>query len=104
MRRLLLCLAVAAMSSLHGCKPADAAPVEYHFQIKGMHCESCVEAITNAAGTIDGVQSCKVSLEGESADCMISSPQAADAFMRKISAMGYTVSRDNNAADPPKAS
>ena len=46
---------------------SDAAVTTYTVGIDGMHCESCVKAITAKIAKVDGVRSCTVDLEGESA-------------------------------------
>jgi copper ion binding protein len=37
--------------------------IEREFQVKGMHCQSCVALIEEEVGEIDGVESVKVSLD-----------------------------------------
>ena len=73
----------------------DAAVTTYTVGIDGMHCESCVKAITAKVAKVDGVRSCTVDLEGESAT-VDAVPEAMPTVRTAIAKLGFTV-RDPDA-------
>ena len=73
----------------------DAAVTTYTVGIEGMHCESCVKAITARVAKVDGVRSCTVDLEGESAT-VDAVPEAMPTVRTAIAKLGFTV-RDPDA-------
>ena len=74
---------------------SDAAVTTYTVGIDGMHCESCVKAITAKIAKVDGVRSCTVDLEGESAT-VDAVPEAMPTVRTAIAKLGFTV-RDPDA-------
>ena len=66
---------------------ANASMINY--SIKGMSCEGCVAAITDKVKGIDGVLSCRVSLEGESAVIAVSDPELESEITESIVALGF---------------
>lgn len=78
---------------------AAAAVVATHsIAIEGMHCESCVKAITAKVNKVDGVRSCTVDLASESAT-VDAVPQAMPEVREAIARLGFTV-RDPDAPPP----
>ena len=69
---------------------SDAAVTTYTVGIDGMHCESCVKAITAKVAKVDGVRSCTVDLEGESAT-VDAVPEAMSTVRTAIAKLGFTV-------------
>lgn len=94
---LLRLLAIAALLSLAACgrgPDPTASPVQtVRFDVEGMHCGSCVAAITAAVKDLDGVRECSVSLEEKSAVVTIADPAAPDRVIDRVTRMGYTVKR-----------
>lgn len=61
------------------------------FSVKGMHCEGCANAIATKAGRVDGVQSCDVDLEAETATIAVV-PGSVEEVESAIASLGYEVS------------
>lgn len=82
-----------------GADVAQAPPatgeqvVTVAFEIEGMHCTGCVAAIEGTAAQVPGVVACRVSLEDATAQCDLRSDADAEAFIDRISRMGYVVRR-----------
>ncbi len=60
------------------------------FGVKGMHCDGCVNAVTTKVSRVEGVQSCEVSLEDESAT-IVADPSAFANAQAAIEKLGYEV-------------
>ncbi len=58
--------------------------------VKGMHCDGCVNAVTTKVSKVEGVQSCEVSLEEETATIVADPAAFADA-RAAIEKLGYEV-------------
>lgn len=102
-----LCVSTAMVTSLAvmtftGCeqicgqKTAQAAtPVTLYLDVKGMHCDGCVQAIDADVRAIDGVTDVHVSLEKHSAQVQFSDPEVSGKISEKVEsairALGYTV-------------
>jgi copper chaperone len=77
---------------------SDATVATYAVRIDGMHCESCVKAITAKVVKVEGVRSCTVDLEGGSAT-IDAVPAAMPTVRTAIAKLGFTVlDRDAAAA------
>ena len=82
---------------LAACGPAadprvsDAAPVVYQYAIEGMHCQNCVDAITDKAMHTDGVVDCKVNLKDNSAMIAMRDASVEPQVKTGIEKLGYTV-------------
>lgn len=105
---LLILAAIAILActalSLPGCKQnggdatADKAPAAtdiaqttvMHFNVAGMHCQGCVNAITTAVANLEGVTACDVSLEEESATVTVTDPALAETIIQAINDLNYT--------------
>jgi len=96
---IVLCIALA----LCGCRqdagepasaPAAAADVAQttvlRFAVEGMHCDGCVNAITDTVSRLEGVTACEVSLDEKSATVSVNDPALAAKIIEKINALGYT--------------
>ena len=86
-----------AIFALCGCGPdadprvSDTAPVVYQYAIKGMHCQNCVDAITDKAMHTDGVVDCKVNLKDNSAMIAMRDSAVEPQVKSGIEKLGYTV-------------
>ena len=82
---------------LAACGPAvdprvsDTAPVVYQYAIEGMHCQNCVDAITDKAMHIDGVVDCRVNLKENSAMIAMRDSAVEPQVKSGIEKLGYTV-------------
>jgi len=89
--------AYLAIFTLCGCGPdadprvSDAAPVVYQYAIEGMHCQNCVDAITDKAMHTDGVVDCKVNLKDNSAMIAMRDSAVEPQVKSGIEKLGYTV-------------
>jgi len=89
--------AVTSFTSLTGCGDATspAPPVVQASEtrvlgVKGMHCDGCVNAVTTKVSKVEGVQSCEVSLEEETAT-IVGDPAAMADARAAIEKLGYEV-------------
>ncbi len=64
------------------------APIAMKIPVHGMHCEGCVDAITDKVMKIDGVKTCVVSLEKSEAD-IEAAPELRVAIETAIKKLGY---------------
>ncbi len=63
-------------------------PISFKLPVKGMHCEGCVDAITDKVMKIEGVKSCAVSLEKSEAD-IEAAPTLRPSIEAAIKKLGY---------------
>ncbi|MBL9119269.1 MAG: heavy-metal-associated domain-containing protein [Phycisphaerae bacterium] len=90
-----------------GCKPgsggtANVALTTVELDVQGMHCDGCVQAITDKVLKVKGVTSCSLTLEGHTAVITTSSPDATAEIETAITKLGYTVGRkEGRRADGP---
>ena len=98
--RTFIMLGLSIMSlfgALNGCGPdvdprvSDTAPVVYQYAIEGMHCQNCVDAITDKAMHTDGVVDCKVNLKDNSAMIAMRDSAVEPQVKSGIEKLGYTV-------------
>jgi copper chaperone CopZ len=88
----LLVLALAA-----GCgdqvdpRVTTTPPIALRFEVDGMHCGGCVDAITEKVRRVDGVVDCRVSLERREADVAVRSESAESTVRKAIESLGYKV-------------
>jgi copper chaperone CopZ len=68
-----------------------APPVVVHLQVDGMHCQGCVDAITDQVKRVDGVVDCKVTLESRQADVAMREASAGPEVRKAIEKLGYKV-------------
>ena len=89
---------ITLLAGLNGCGPdadprvSDTAPVVYQYAIQGMHCQNCVDAITDKAMHIDGVVDCRVNLKDNSATIAVRDAAVEPQVKSGIEKLGYTVS------------
>ena len=94
----LLLSTITLIAGLNGCGPdadprvSNTAPVVYQYAIKGMHCQNCVDAITDKAMHIDGVVDCRVNLKDNSATIAVRDAAVEPQVKSGIEKLGYTVS------------
>lgn len=65
------------------------------FEVKGMHCNGCAEAIAEETRGMPGVTGVVVSFDESRADVMLVEGADAGAVEAAIRKLGYTVSRRN---------
>ena len=84
--------------------PERAGTTRVDLPIEGMTCGACAARIERGLNRLDGVASASVNLAAERAtvvyDPAVTGPPA---FAEKVSALGYAVGRDPDAADPAAA-
>ena len=68
-----------------------AAPVVLHLQVDGMHCQGCVDAITDKVKRVDGVVDCRVDLENRQADVAVRETSVGAEVRKAIEKLGYKV-------------
>jgi copper chaperone len=88
---LVLPLVACGDSSSPDTRVSTTAPVVLRMQVDGMHCQGCVDAITDKVGRVDGVVDCRVSLENRQADVAVRQADAGPAVQRAIEKLGYKV-------------
>ena len=85
--------ALTALSCLACCsesrKPESAVALQY--QVDGMHCDGCVQAITDKVTHLDGVTACRVSLQDRRADISVRDEATAPSVQKAIETLGYKV-------------
>lgn len=100
----LLLSTITLIAGLNGCGPgadprvSDTAPVVYQYAIQGMHCQNCVDAITDKAMHIDGVVDCRVNLKDNSATIAVRDAAVEPQVKSGIEKLGFTVSMVSNSA------
>lgn len=67
------------------------APVALRYQVDGMHCDGCVQAITDKVKHVDGVVDCRVSLADRQADVVVRDDATALPVQHAIEKLGYKV-------------
>jgi Cu+-exporting ATPase len=70
------------------------------FQIDGMHCASCAQAVERALRTVDGVASAGVDLVNERAFVDASGDVSDDVLIAAVRAAGYRATRELRAVTP----
>ena len=99
MHQRLLVLSILLAAPLAGCgnteDPAQAtaiaAPAEtYTYEIRGMHCEGCVDAINMKVNKVADVSSCTIDLETARAVVVVS-PDQEQTVHDAIVGLGYEV-------------
>ena len=84
--------------------PERAGTTRVDLPIEGMTCGACAARIERGLNRLDGVASASVNLAAERAT-VVYDPEVTGppAFAAKVSALGYAVGRDPDAADPAGA-
>ena len=67
------------------------APIALRYQVDGMHCDGCVQAITDKVKHVDGVVDCRVSLADRQADVVVRDDTTALPVQQAIEKLGYKV-------------
>ena len=68
-----------------------AAPVVLRLQVDGMHCQGCVDAITDKVKRVDGVVDCRVSLQDRQADVAVRDAALAGPVQQAMETLHYKV-------------
>jgi len=72
--------------------PTTTDPVvQVELEITGMHCESCVKAIEAGVADLEGVRSCRVSLDAKRGTVEVTDSAAIPEVTAKIARMGFGV-------------
>jgi len=89
-RVLVAIVVIIAVGLISGCNRSTT--VDASFTVKGMHCESCSSAITDALEKVDGVESASADHAAGSASARFQSPGVSpDELTAEIEGLGYTV-------------
>jgi copper chaperone CopZ len=67
------------------------APIALRYQVEGMHCDGCVQAITDKVKHVQGVVDCRVSLAERQADVVVRDDATALPVQQAIEKLGYKV-------------
>ena len=84
-------LAVACSDSAGDARASATPPVALRFQVDGMHCDGCVNAITDKVKRVEGVVDCRVRLDQREADVAVRDARAGAAVQKAIEGLGYKV-------------
>lgn len=93
-RRTATCLlALIAALCGTGCGGAKGSgePTTLVYQVDGMHCDGCVQAITDKVTHLDGVTTCRVNLQDRRAEVLVRDPSLAPAVQKAMETLGYKV-------------
>jgi len=86
---------------------ADAAvqTVELSYEIEGMHCSGCVDAITIKVSKVPGVEHCSVDLDSKRAVISVIDGSADAAVRAAVERLGYKIHplTDTETPTPPKS-
>ena len=63
-------------------------------EIEGMHCEGCVNRVTNVLSSIPGVKKCSVSLEDKKASLILSKEIPVSVFQEKVESIGFQIRKN----------
>ena len=72
-----------------------SAPQTFTYQVRGMHCQGCVDAINLKVNKVAGVASCSIDLDQARAVVMVSPEQEASVH-NAIVGLGYEVTPLND--------
>jgi copper chaperone CopZ len=99
-----LCAVLVAVTA---CRDgASSPPVEVHLSVSGMHCESCVSALTQALEAVPGSRGAVVSLDRECARVVIDADRASElrpALVEAVTGLGYEAQPSEVACSAPEA-
>lgn len=89
--------ALPTMETQSGTAPktAEVATIAVSFEVKGMHCNGCAEAIAEETRGLPGVTGVVVSFDESRADVTLIEGADAGAVETAIRKLGYTVTRRN---------
>ena len=69
---------------------APAKAESFTFEIRGMHCDGCVNAIIGKVNKVDGVASCTIDLDSAKA-VVVMDPAQTESVTTAITGLGYEV-------------
>ncbi|MBL9140513.1 MAG: heavy-metal-associated domain-containing protein [Phycisphaerae bacterium] len=88
----LLAAAAAAWVLLGPASPAPAdAPTVVRYQVTGMHCDGCAEAITLEVQELPGVDTVTCAFATQSAEIVFKEPATRDQVEHAITKLGYKI-------------
>lgn len=77
--------------AIPACDPPPRESVTLKFDVEGMHCKGCVEAIDTEVREVEGVRGVRVSLEEHCAVVETDGASRTAAIESAIRSLGYTV-------------
>ena len=105
--RLSLGMMIAALGGLVACaQRTPPPPAEVHLSISGMHCESCVAALTQGLEAVPGAIDAVVSLDGACARVVVPVDRAQTirpALVEAVTELGYGAESTETPCDIPEA-
>lgn len=87
---LVLATTIACSRETDPVVTAPAATTTVVFEVQGMHCDGCANAIATKAGRVEGVSGCDVSFEKGTAIVEVD-PDSVGDVEAAIASLGYTV-------------
>lgn len=86
----LLLSAVLIMAMVSACSNAESEDEVIKLKITGMTCNHCVEHVTNALQSVDGVDTARVNLETDSAEVQFSGERPSnEKLVEAVKKAGY---------------
>lgn len=92
MKRLLIMALLVGCGTKAPSETVVAATLNY--RVSGMHCQGCVDAITEEVKLVPGVVTCRVDLTGSAAHIEVSDPAVEAKVEAAIEKLGYKAERD----------
>ena len=100
---MLVSLLSAMPAIMTGCSDTTTAAVKpepdvttLSFSVTGMHCQGCVSTVRSAIAEIDGVTSCNVSLEDESATVQVTDAEVAQKIVDTVAELEYGIEQQGS--------
>lgn len=99
---LVTCVLLGACGPSNGPVHAASAATKtsLRYGVEGMHCDGCVQAITDKVRRVDGVIECSVNLQAKQADVVVRDRSLAPAVQQAIEKLGYKVTPEAAPATP----
>lgn len=76
---------------------AEAGLTEVVYQVQGMHCDGCAEAIVAEVSEVPGVASVQCTFESKQARIALRDPAAKEKAEHAITKLGYTIGAPGSA-------
>ncbi|MHC4990623.1 MAG: heavy-metal-associated domain-containing protein [Planctomycetota bacterium] len=105
--RIVVAVALLVMAGCGSDAPEAAAtvtePVVLRYQVEGMTCDGCVQFVSTTIEGVDGVLSCEVSLESNSAVVRATDQAIGDAVAAALEPTGYGLRPERPTPESPDA-
>jgi Cu+-exporting ATPase len=85
-------MVIAGLGVVVACNEGASPPAEVHLSISGMHCESCVSALTQGLEAVPGALEAGVSLDRACARVVVPADRARTirpALVEAVTGLGY---------------